>query len=218
MGLNGEPAWICLMCCNCDILFSAIVLHWVTLPDRDSTTDSANSCAYHNGEELGEIGRKRRLTGERQNGIRHPTLERCGSDASVESSRFASSTKAIVEDDAEMPHDRPVSIYRANKPPNSSGKDFYEEPAHRQHRTSTIVQEVADESENVAASGVVTRTTALVPPAVHVHIDYGSEVSSKPANTEHGALGNTVTIETGDESTKRPRANHRNLLHPGEAI
>ncbi|KAK7536073.1 uncharacterized protein J3D65DRAFT_677818 [Phyllosticta citribraziliensis] len=30
MVLVGEPGWICLMCCNADILFSVIVLHWVT--------------------------------------------------------------------------------------------------------------------------------------------------------------------------------------------
>ncbi|KAL1382342.1 hypothetical protein HDK64DRAFT_49177 [Phyllosticta capitalensis] len=30
MVLTGEPGWICLMCCNADILFSVIVLHWVT--------------------------------------------------------------------------------------------------------------------------------------------------------------------------------------------
>ncbi|KAK7621600.1 hypothetical protein IWX48DRAFT_411693 [Phyllosticta citricarpa] len=30
MVLIGEPGWICLMCCNADILFSVIVLHWVT--------------------------------------------------------------------------------------------------------------------------------------------------------------------------------------------
>ncbi|KAH6622851.1 hypothetical protein F5144DRAFT_632284 [Chaetomium tenue] len=36
VGLNGEPGWVCLMCCNSDILFSAAVIHWVT--SRDSTT------------------------------------------------------------------------------------------------------------------------------------------------------------------------------------
>jgi hypothetical protein len=30
MILKGEPGWICLMCCNADILFCVIVLHWVT--------------------------------------------------------------------------------------------------------------------------------------------------------------------------------------------
>lgn len=37
MVLNGEPGWICLMCCNVDILFSIITLHWVTSKDNAST-------------------------------------------------------------------------------------------------------------------------------------------------------------------------------------
>jgi hypothetical protein len=40
MVLHGEAAWICLMCCNADILFSVLVLHWVTSKDRASTGSS----------------------------------------------------------------------------------------------------------------------------------------------------------------------------------
>lgn len=36
MVLQGEAAWICLMCCNSDILLSSIVLHWVTTKDNSS--------------------------------------------------------------------------------------------------------------------------------------------------------------------------------------
>lgn len=35
--LNGELGWICLMLCNLDILFTAVVLHWVTSIDRQNT-------------------------------------------------------------------------------------------------------------------------------------------------------------------------------------
>lgn len=34
MVLKGEAAWICLMCCNADVLFSVLVLHWVTSKDN----------------------------------------------------------------------------------------------------------------------------------------------------------------------------------------
>lgn len=34
MVLEGEPGWICMMCCNADILFSVLVLHWVSSPDN----------------------------------------------------------------------------------------------------------------------------------------------------------------------------------------
>ncbi|KAG4438874.1 hypothetical protein IFR05_005663 [Cadophora sp. M221] len=37
MVLKGEPGWICLMCCNIDILFSVLVLHWITSKDNAST-------------------------------------------------------------------------------------------------------------------------------------------------------------------------------------
>lgn len=33
MVLHGEAAWICLMCCNADILFCVLVLHWATTKD-----------------------------------------------------------------------------------------------------------------------------------------------------------------------------------------
>ncbi|KAH8791908.1 hypothetical protein BGZ57DRAFT_872647 [Hyaloscypha finlandica] len=42
MVLNGEPGWICLMCCNIDILFSVLVLHWITSKDNASTISSQN--------------------------------------------------------------------------------------------------------------------------------------------------------------------------------
>jgi len=35
MILKGEPGYICLMCCNADILFSVLVLHWMTSTDHD---------------------------------------------------------------------------------------------------------------------------------------------------------------------------------------
>ncbi|KAJ2895575.1 hypothetical protein MKZ38_006325 [Zalerion maritima] len=40
MVLKGEPGWLCLMCCNTDIIFSAIVIHWVTSKDQASTSRS----------------------------------------------------------------------------------------------------------------------------------------------------------------------------------
>ncbi|KAL3425513.1 hypothetical protein PVAG01_02304 [Phlyctema vagabunda] len=34
MVLQGEPAWICFICCNAEILFAVLVLHWVTNKDK----------------------------------------------------------------------------------------------------------------------------------------------------------------------------------------
>lgn len=49
MVLEGEPGWICLMCCNVDILFSVLVLHWITSKDNASTLISSpnNSSPNH---------------------------------------------------------------------------------------------------------------------------------------------------------------------------
>ncbi|KAK0113590.1 hypothetical protein ONS95_013837 [Cadophora gregata] len=43
MVLKGEEAWICLMCCNADILFSVLVLHWVTSKDSGGGTSVASN-------------------------------------------------------------------------------------------------------------------------------------------------------------------------------
>ncbi|TEA17808.1 hypothetical protein C8034_v012227 [Colletotrichum sidae] len=43
MVLNGEPGWVCLMCCNSDILFSAVVVQWVTSKDNAATQGSTGN-------------------------------------------------------------------------------------------------------------------------------------------------------------------------------
>lgn len=43
MVLKGEPGWLCLLCCNVDIIFSAIVIHWVTSLDHAGSTGSHRS-------------------------------------------------------------------------------------------------------------------------------------------------------------------------------
>ncbi len=252
MGLDGEPGWICLMCCNCDILFSAIVLHWVTMPDRDAAAADSTNSYLGNGEELSDVARQRKLGTDRARGtstiasggggggVRRHTLERRGSDASIESSHVASSTKAIVDDIASISRDptAPADCAAAS-PSSTSSRTFYEEAGglggqhhHRTtHRLSTAVREMDDEHDDedgaehhargtvlIPPPNTLARSAIGVPPAVHVHVDYGSEVTSKPASTHDAALGNTVTIATGDEGIRRPRGNSRHLTHHGEAI
>ena len=49
MVLKGEPAWVCLMLCNGDVLFSVLVLHWVTSKDSSTTaTNHSNSQENYN--------------------------------------------------------------------------------------------------------------------------------------------------------------------------
>ncbi|RDW87764.1 hypothetical protein BP5796_03458 [Coleophoma crateriformis] len=67
MVLHGEPAWICLMCCNFDILFSVLVLHWVTTKDSTTRFGSKNSnntretqmCQFCKGTKLSGYHRSR---------------------------------------------------------------------------------------------------------------------------------------------------------------
>ncbi|PSN62490.1 hypothetical protein BS50DRAFT_120103 [Corynespora cassiicola Philippines] len=43
MVLKGEPGWICLMCCNADILFCVLILHWVTQVDNSRENTRSGS-------------------------------------------------------------------------------------------------------------------------------------------------------------------------------
>ncbi|KAL7821602.1 hypothetical protein V8C44DRAFT_315144 [Trichoderma aethiopicum] len=53
MALNGEPGWVCLMCCNCDILFSAVVVQWVTSKDNAGTVSSNSSGETRRSRDFG---------------------------------------------------------------------------------------------------------------------------------------------------------------------
>ncbi|OAA59312.1 hypothetical protein ISF_06247 [Cordyceps fumosorosea ARSEF 2679] len=57
MALNGEPGWVCLLCCNCDILFSAIVIQWVTSRDNAGTSSNSSLRAACNGNGCGSGAR-----------------------------------------------------------------------------------------------------------------------------------------------------------------
>jgi hypothetical protein len=52
MVLNGEAAWICLMCCLADVLFSVLVLHWVTSKDKASTASSHDQFSAQNASHI----------------------------------------------------------------------------------------------------------------------------------------------------------------------
>lgn len=55
--LNGEPGWVCLLCCNCDVLFSAIMVHWVTYHDHVGS-HKGRSPATSNNERSRQNGRR----------------------------------------------------------------------------------------------------------------------------------------------------------------
>ncbi|EWC45071.1 hypothetical protein DRE_06210 [Drechslerella stenobrocha 248] len=41
-----EPGWICFACCNADVVFSAIVLHWVTSTDYDTQPEEQTGVCF----------------------------------------------------------------------------------------------------------------------------------------------------------------------------
>ncbi|PPJ51808.1 hypothetical protein CBER1_09430 [Cercospora berteroae] len=51
MSVGGEPAWMCLMLCNADILFCVLVLHWVTSFDGGGGTNKS-SCSHPSHDPL----------------------------------------------------------------------------------------------------------------------------------------------------------------------
>ncbi|EXU99812.1 hypothetical protein X797_006941 [Metarhizium robertsii] len=51
MSLDGEPGWVCLVSCNCDIIFSAAVIQWVTSKDNMGTSTASSTNGVINGRE-----------------------------------------------------------------------------------------------------------------------------------------------------------------------
>ncbi|TWU78715.1 hypothetical protein ED733_006301 [Metarhizium rileyi] len=51
VSLHGEPGWVCLISCNCDILFSAAIIQWVTSKDNAGTSTASSASGAVNGRE-----------------------------------------------------------------------------------------------------------------------------------------------------------------------
>jgi hypothetical protein len=56
MVMKGEPGWICLMCCNADILFCVVVLHWVTSKEQKEESAARSGIATGSKPANGTIG------------------------------------------------------------------------------------------------------------------------------------------------------------------
>ncbi|KAK0732656.1 hypothetical protein B0T21DRAFT_290836, partial [Apiosordaria backusii] len=164
MALDGEPGWVCLMCCNSDILFSAIVIQWVT--SRDSTSSAASSDSVsggvsrprsqhnnhtnHREEELTSINsnhhhsngnnrQKNSLDEDKKQQPRNKSLIRRG---------LVSSTDAIVTDAAEM------SVNHAEV-----RGDGDVSPRSTENNTTCYDERDKETSRRPYTSGSLTRTT-----------------------------------------------------------
>ncbi|KAK4167390.1 hypothetical protein QBC43DRAFT_363277 [Cladorrhinum sp. PSN259] len=192
MALDGEPGWVCLMCCNSDILFSAIVIQWVT--SRDSTSSASNESQSasrprsDNGEELGGLHRQR--GGRRQDGDDHTDIKPA---ASHHKSQLALSTEAIVSDAAE------ISVANTDHGDISpcSNNTFYEDKyrnAHHHPITASSEDEPTGRMPRIppAAARYHTASTS----EVRVDVDYGASLSSDIEGNET-TLGNSIVIGSG---------------------
>ncbi|KAM7200501.1 hypothetical protein V8F20_005232 [Naviculisporaceae sp. PSN 640] len=194
MALDGEPGWVCLMCCNSDILFSAVVIQWIT--SRDSMSQASNDSislsqarSYHPADENG--GTSPRRVGRHSNmGDLEVTTD------SVHSNNGSpmitpTSTKAIVDDVAEISLDNRNS---ATDPSKSSTHTLCDD------KRPTIT--ITDDLEGGRAPRIPPPCRQS-PTEVRVHVDYGSSLSHDPVR-EGIKLGNSIVI--GSDSGRRGRS------------
>ncbi|TLS20996.1 uncharacterized protein PpBr36_10825 [Pyricularia pennisetigena] len=78
MVLNGEPGWVCLMCCNSDVLFSALVLYWITSKDNIASTSSSKDAAKNDSHQLS--GPERRSDNKNSSNKNNHNYNRIGSN------------------------------------------------------------------------------------------------------------------------------------------
>ncbi|KAK4454983.1 hypothetical protein QBC34DRAFT_104860 [Podospora aff. communis PSN243] len=213
MALDGEPGWVCLMCCNSDILFSAIVIQWVTSRDSTSHNDSfsASHGGTHAGDELGHIrsSRTRHRTSHTSDAA-NITSARASADSRC-SRKILSSTEAIVEDVAEISiDDLDNAGARSHSPISTSGPfaddkkilgasvvastmDDEDKPGHTEKDVAIQLPRVPPQSRSAGGT-----TGKHMPSAseVLVHVDYGASLS-REGTAEGVILGNSIVIGTG---------------------
>ncbi|KAK3387678.1 hypothetical protein B0H63DRAFT_470687 [Podospora didyma] len=216
MALNGEPGWVCLMCCNSDILFSAIVIQWVT--SRDSTSSASNESvslsqpkSHNAGEEL--VSRKSRpimISGGGSGALDlKPSFTTPGRHGSTNSTgrnspRTAPSTEAIVNDAGEISVDTETITGMTEPSPCSTNTIYCEEKG----QTTPGVDSARDEEEHrmprmppPSLAAPAARHLVFPPPSeVLVHVNYGSSLSRDGAGEGRVRLGNSIVIGAGSGS------------------
>ncbi|KAK3683573.1 hypothetical protein B0T22DRAFT_519665 [Podospora appendiculata] len=202
MALDGEPGWVCLMCCNSDILFSAVVIQWVTSRDSMSPTQndsiSLSQPKSHHGADNTRKSR-RRSSGRDLEADGISSMQRCESATSHPSPNLTPSTKAMVDDVAEIsltdaiesaPHQMTVS-------PCSTNNTFCEDG--KNGNTSS-----GDEDDHLPPRMPPPCVPARHSPTeVRVDVDYGSSLS-RDTLREGVKLGNSIVI--GSDGGRRGRS------------
>ncbi|KAK4204666.1 hypothetical protein QBC40DRAFT_328977 [Triangularia verruculosa] len=224
MALDGEPGWVCLMCCNSDILFSAIVIQWVT--SRDSTSSAASTDSVSDGvsrprsqnnnhtslggEELTGINSSRRYSSG-DNRHKDPLDEdkkQQPRNKSLGARNLVSSTDAIVTDAAEMSVDHAEFGGDGDVSPRSTENntvcydDRDRETARRPHTSGSLTRSTTTTTRDDLPRPpppVATSTVRHHTSEVRVDVDYGAtSLSSREiADGEEARLGNSIVIGSG---------------------
>ncbi|KAK3397233.1 hypothetical protein B0T20DRAFT_440919 [Sordaria brevicollis] len=217
MALNGEPGWVCLMCCNSDILFSAIVIQWVTSRDsiasnhnNDSQTMSQQRHSNH-GEDAYDL---RKLRQQANGGMleqkNNSSTNRVSINSSSISPRPTPSTKPIVDDmgDIALDSSDPMELNDSSSSNhNNANKPFNED--HTKRSATEESDEIRMMPLNIRKRGISDAVSPLPsshvsPTEVRVDVDYGSSLTE--ANEAEGVkLGNSVVIGTGGRIDGRRR-------------
>ncbi|KAK1774338.1 hypothetical protein QBC45DRAFT_337857 [Copromyces sp. CBS 386.78] len=214
MGLNGEPGWVCLMCCNSDILFSAIVIQWVT--SRDSIASNNNNSQTmsqqrhsNHGEDAYDLHKSRQQANggilEQKN---NSSTNRVSINSSSISPRPTPSTKAIVDDIGDIALDITDPTELDDTPTSNNNNPFNGDNLRRSATGDS--DEIRMMPLSPRKRGISDSVSPLVssnqisPTEVRIDVDYGSSLTQ--ANEADGVkLGNSVVIATGGRSDGRRR-------------
>lgn len=142
MVLKGEPGWICLACCNADILFCVIVLHWVTSKDKPSSYASTHASRSHTIDDTNRATVQSRHTDAKE----HSRASKIDTNHSV--------LESVLERDntSHMPswphdHDAPTSPIQAHLPGSVTTEiRSARAPARSKSRNGRVLQRNRDES------------------------------------------------------------------------
>ncbi|KAK3345242.1 hypothetical protein B0H65DRAFT_558204 [Neurospora tetraspora] len=214
MGLNGEPGWVCLMCCNSDILFSAIVIQWVTSRDSiASNNNESHTMSQQRHSNHGEDAYDLRKSRQQANGRileqkNNSSTNRVSINSSSISPRPTPSTKPIVDDIGDIALDSTDPMELNDTPSSNNANNPFNEDNLKRSATDD-----SDEIRMIALSprkrGISDSVSPLVPhqispTEVRIDVDYGSSLTQ--ANEAEGVkLGNSVVIATGGRSDGRRR-------------
>ncbi|KAH6990548.1 hypothetical protein BKA56DRAFT_210192 [Ilyonectria sp. MPI-CAGE-AT-0026] len=134
LALDGEPGWVCLMCCNADILFSALVIQWVTSKDNAGSGSPNNTNNYNHGNENGSRGpRDPHSSSHQMNTMPQPPPSPHGTDAEI--SLVATATAQSSDDGRDLDMAKVTSagaggvvvtttIHRQSRPTSGFGLDM----------------------------------------------------------------------------------------------